>query len=167
MRTPGRFLIPLLARPREEGNKPLRRAANLFAASVTANPKVLPLFCGRNFNFVSHVPLAGHVDRFAFDDPSFLFGAHRSAQGHIAVLGDDLYIMRISRQLFILHDGAANLSCNFQVGSISSLIARRRMVPIAVTLVHPRIVRIRRLSGVNGLTGQRPSQEASGKKLND
>src|ERR1017187_1090906 len=98
------------------------------------------LVLGFDVQFAGYLVFARHFGGLGLDSLLLVLGPYRPLKRDLAVLRDDLHIVGIGGQGFVLHYGLANLLCDIAVGTILLLLISRGFVRAAISLIYLGIV---------------------------
>src|ERR1019366_9039572 len=98
------------------------------------------LVFGFDVQFASHLVFTRHFSGFRLDSLLLVLGPYRPLQRDLAVLSDDLHIVGIGGQGFVFHDRLPNLLSDIAVGTILLLLIGRRLILVAISLIHLGII---------------------------
>src|SRR6266850_984218 len=79
------------------------------------------LFC-RDLDFTLYMARASHIICFGLNQRLLFFGTHRPPQYYVPVLGDDLNVLCVSGETFVLDYRSTNLAGYFDVGAVVFLL---------------------------------------------
>ena len=88
---------------------------------------------------------AGDGGRFRFDGLLLCLGPDGALQGDLAVLGDDLHVVRVGRQPLVAHQRAPNLLRCLSICDGVLLLIGGHGPRLAVAHIHFAVVRLGRL----------------------
>src|SRR5882724_11165750 len=80
-----------------------------------------------DFQLTRHFVLTGNFRGLGFDRTLFFFRAYRPLERYDAVLRDDLYVVGIGRQGFVLHNRSSNTPSDFPIRPTFLLLVCRRL----------------------------------------
>src|ERR1039458_1149134 len=98
------------------------------------------LVLGFDVQFAGYLVFARHFGGLGLDSPLLVLGPYRPLKRDLAVLRDDLHIVGIGGQGFVLHNGLPNLLSDIAVGTILLLLISRGLMLAAISLIDLGIV---------------------------
>src|ERR1035437_988009 len=98
------------------------------------------LVLGFDVQFAGYLVFARHFGGLGLDSLLLVLGPYRPLKRDLAVPRDDLHIVGIGGQGFVLHNGLPNLLSDIAVGTILLLLIGRGLMLAAISLIDPGIV---------------------------
>src|ERR1039457_4743595 len=98
------------------------------------------LVLGFDVHFVVSLLSARHFGGLGLDSPLLVLGPYRPLKRDLAVLRDDLHIVGIGGQGFVLHNGQPNLVRDIAVRTILLLVIIRGLVRAGISRIHLGVV---------------------------
>src|SRR5450432_2417116 len=93
-----------------------------------------------DIEFAGDLVVPGNFVGLGFDRALLFVGTHRSLQGDLAILRDDLYIVRVRGERLVAHQGTADLLGEVPVRTRVLLLVRGGLIGAPVALVHFAVV---------------------------